>query len=76
MDKAKLVKMANQIAANLDYRGDSEEVVAERVADHFRRFWDPLMRRELLEHSRQHGDELMPAARLAVQSVAAEQNVS
>ena len=43
MDVEKLVKMANQIAANSDYGPDKEKVAAT-VADHLTRFWTPAMR--------------------------------
>ncbi|MBU6252732.1 MAG: formate dehydrogenase subunit delta [Alphaproteobacteria bacterium] len=39
-----LVRMANQIAANLQHEAD----VAQAVADHIRLFWDPRMRRLIL----------------------------
>ena len=39
----KLIRMAEQVAANLDYDDDQEGLVA-RVADHLQRFWDPRMK--------------------------------
>ena len=39
--KDNLIKMANQIAANLGYQG------AEKIADHIRRFSSPAMREQL-----------------------------
>ena len=39
----KLVKMAEDITANLSYT-DDEEVVASKIADHLSRFWDPRMK--------------------------------
>ena len=69
MDKVKLVRMANQIAANLDYGDEPADVVADRVADHLSRFWDPVMRRELLEYSRSNDTILCAAAKAAVERV-------
>ncbi len=40
-----LVRMANQIAANLQHEPD----VPKAVAEHIRLFWDPRMRRLILE---------------------------
>ena len=42
-----LVKMANQIAANFSFHDDA----AQRTADHLRRFWAPVMRRDLLDYA-------------------------
>lgn len=44
----KLVRMAEDIAANVT-AGDDVQLTAERTADHLRRFWDPRMRRALIE---------------------------
>ena len=46
MSNADLVRMANQIAANLAYLGDEE--AAAMVAVHIRSFWAPPMRADLL----------------------------
>ncbi len=46
MDRAKLVKMANEIAAF--FAVEPERTAAlEGVAGHLKRFWEPRMRREL-----------------------------
>ena len=74
MDKPKLVRMANQIAANLNYGGDETEV-AKRVADHFRRFWDPLMRKELFEYASQT-KQLCNPARVAIHELEAPRSKS
>lgn len=48
MDKKKLVAMANQIAAF--FAADPERAAAVAgVAGHLQRFWEPRMRREILE---------------------------
>ena len=69
MDRTKLVKMANQIAANLAY-GDDEERVAENVRDHLRRFWSPPMRAAIIEYQEQGGSGLSPPAARAVAKLA------
>src|SRR6516165_2982796 len=48
MDIEKLVRMANQIAANSDYGPDKEKLAAT-VADHLTRFWTPEMRAAVIE---------------------------
>lgn len=60
MDVNKLVRMANQIAANLDHGKDPEKAIAGTV-DHLKRFWTPEMRRQLVEHYR-HGSNGSSAA--------------
>ncbi|HEY8520796.1 MAG TPA: formate dehydrogenase subunit delta [Gammaproteobacteria bacterium] len=68
MKLEKLVKMANQIAANLSY-GD-EGKAAEGVCDHLRRFWTPDMRAQIIEHYRQGGADLSPVAKAGVAKLA------
>lgn len=47
----KLVRMANQIAVNLDHGKDPEQAIAGTL-DHLKRFWTPEMRRQIVEHYR------------------------
>ena len=61
-DVEQLVKMANQIADNLDFHEDA----VERIADHLARFWAPSMQRNLIEYDSAHKLELRPAAREAL----------
>lgn len=65
MDKKKLVAMANQIAAFFAAEPDRQAAV-EGVAGHLKRFWEPRMRREILEvldGGQDHGlDPLVVAA--------------
>ena len=71
MNVEKLVKMANQIAANSDYGSDKEKVAAV-VADHLKRFWTPEMRAAVIEgHSKKLLD-LSPVAVRAVEVLAAQ----
>ena len=43
----KLARMAEQIATNVTISDDTDEI-AQRLADHLRRFWDPRMRAALV----------------------------
>jgi formate dehydrogenase subunit delta len=56
-----LVSMANDIAANLSFRPDADEC----IADHINRFWAPRMRQLLIEYAANDGrdlsDALLPA---------------
>ena len=61
-----LVKMANQIADNLDFHDDA----VERIADHLRRFWAPSMRQKIAEHEAAGGSGLNPTAKAAVRQMA------
>jgi formate dehydrogenase subunit delta len=69
MDVVKLVRMANQIAANFDGGSDESQAVAG-VADHIGRFWSPLMREQLIAHWRQDPSDLSPRAAQAIASIA------
>lgn len=64
-----LVKMADQITRNLAAEGD-EEHVAQKAAEHIRKFWTPAMRGKLVEHSRLAGASLpRPVAATAARLV-------
>jgi hypothetical protein len=69
MDVDKLVKMANQIAANSDYGPDKDKVAAV-VSDHLTRFWTPAMRVAIIEGHRQKLLDLTPIAARAVEKLA------
>lgn len=71
MDVNKLVRMANQIAANCD-AGLDQGKAAAAVADHLRRFWSPTMKREIVEYRKQGGTGLSDIADKAVAELAAE----
>jgi hypothetical protein len=71
VDVEKLVRMANQIAGNLDY-GPDKEKVAGAAADHLKRFWSSTMRSAVIEgHSKKLLD-LSPVAARAVEILAAQ----
>jgi hypothetical protein len=72
MDVDKLVRMANQIAANLDYGPDKEKIAAA-TADHLKRFWNSTMKAAVIEG---HGKKLLdlsPVAARAVEMLAEQQ---
>ncbi|HEY7900469.1 MAG TPA: formate dehydrogenase subunit delta [Caulobacteraceae bacterium] len=60
----KLIYMANQIARNFAYLGESDAAAA--TADHLRNFWDPAMRRTILAQLAAGGEGLGPTAKAAV----------
>ena len=66
----KLVRMANQIAQNMEF-GANNAKAAEGVADHLTRFWAPSMRAAIIDYYRQGGKGLTETAALAVAKLAA-----
>ena len=56
---AKLVQMANQIAANITASKDPE-VITDKLVDHLQRFWDPRMREEFVSFAQQSDNNLDP----------------
>lgn len=65
MRPEKLAMMANQIADFFDAQGAGAPAA---IADHLRRFWDPLMRQEIIALARQplHGLKASVVAALAI----------
>jgi len=71
MRTERLVSMINDIATF--FAADPEPGAAARgVESHITRFWDPRMRRELIQHYRDGGAGLSDISRLAVVLLAAE----
>ena len=68
MDPQHLVAMVNEIAAF--FAGEDPAKAAENVANHLRRYWDPRMRRQILEHTSTGGEGLSAVARAGVQLIA------
>jgi formate dehydrogenase subunit delta len=64
---AKLVRMANQIAA--EFEGQRGDAVAA-TAGHIQKFWSRTMRRDLLRQYAAGGGGLSPTARAAVARLA------
>ena len=71
MDVDKLVRMANQIAANLDYGPDKEQV-AVAAADRLKRFWNSTMLAAIVERHSKKLFDLSPVAARAVEILAAQ----
>jgi formate dehydrogenase subunit delta len=65
----RLTSMANQIGAF--FRAQGEAAAVSAIEDHLRRFWDPRMRRQIVEHWRAGGEGLDPLVRAAVARLAA-----
>ena len=53
MDVNNLIKMANQIGTFFESMPDRQQAVAD-IASHIRRFWEPRMRRALLDSLEQN----------------------
>jgi formate dehydrogenase subunit delta len=65
MDIHHLVKMANEIGGFFASTPDHEEGV-HSIAQHLRSFWDPRMRRQIIEYAHREGGDLTPIVREAV----------
>lgn len=68
VDAEKLLRMAEQITANMNYTED-QEVVAAKVADHLTRFWDPRMKEALRGYAAQNPAALSPLLQSAIDQV-------
>ena len=64
----KLLRMGEQIAANMAYTDDNA-VVAAGIADHLRRFWDPRMLEVIKEQAESDPKSLSPVLLTAVSSL-------
>ena len=64
----KLVRMAEQITANMSYI-DDRELVAAKIADHLARFWDPRMLEALKAYKVENPDKLSAELSTAVNSL-------
>ena len=60
MSPDKMLHMANQIAVFFETKPHAEGL--EGYADHINRFWEPRMRRQLLDHIAAGGTGLRPLA--------------
>ena len=65
MNAHHLVKMANEISAFWEGEAGRKHAAAS-VATHLRRYWDPRMRRQILEHYHAGAGGLCDIAREAV----------
>ena len=75
MNVQKLVRMANQIAANFDFGGDEDRAVAG-IADHLSRFWTPAMKKEIIEHVRSGETGLTELAARSIAVLAEQQDAA
>jgi formate dehydrogenase subunit delta len=73
MDVNKLVRMANQIAANFDF-GPDKAKAAEGVLDHLRRFWTSQMKAQIVERYESGDAGLNEIAAMAVQKLAEDKS--
>lgn len=60
-----LIRMANQIRANMD-QAHNDELTAEVVADHLTRFWSRPMKDMIIEYSNSDGERLDPVTKQAI----------
>ena len=68
MSPEKLVYMANQIGQFFAHRPE-EQAVAD-TADHLKKFWDPRMRKAIVDYVEAGGEGLQPIVLKAVRSLA------
>jgi formate dehydrogenase subunit delta len=68
MELHHLIKMANEIGGFFAQMPEREEALAA-IAGHLRNFWEPRMRRELIEYAQRDGAELKELVRAAVLSL-------
>ena len=68
MSPEKLVNMANQIGKFFAH--GSEEEAVFNTADHLTKFWDPRMRKAIVEYAEAGGEGLQPIVLKAVHSLA------
>jgi len=71
MDIEHLVKMANEVGTF--FESESGANAPKDIARHLHRFWDPRMRRQILEHLAHGGHGLHDSALAAVRLLAEEQ---
>jgi formate dehydrogenase subunit delta len=69
MDGVQLVRMVNDIS-NFFGSEEDQEVAASGVVGHITKFWNPRMRKQLVEHVYEAGDgDLSELAQLAVRKL-------
>jgi formate dehydrogenase subunit delta len=67
MDAHHLVTMANEIAAF--FTGEDSGKASENVANHLRRYWDPRMRKQIVDYLSHGGEGLSPVAKAGVELI-------
>jgi formate dehydrogenase subunit delta len=68
MNIERLVKMANEIGVFFEQSPGHREAV-NAIATHLRNFWEPRMRREIIDYARKDGADLREIVREAVLSL-------
>jgi formate dehydrogenase subunit delta len=68
MELHRLIKMANEIGGFFGQLPRAEAISS--TAAHLRNFWEPRMRREIIEYARSDGHELQELVRAAVLTLA------
>jgi formate dehydrogenase subunit delta len=72
MDNNNLITMANNIGAFFKSEPD-RELAIQGVEQHLRNFWEPRMRKQIIEFSKTHETELMDIVLEAVHKLAKPQ---
>jgi formate dehydrogenase subunit delta len=67
MDAHHLATMANEIAAF--FAGEDPGKASENVANHLRRYWDPRMRKQIVDYLSHGGEGLSPVAKAGVELI-------
>jgi formate dehydrogenase subunit delta len=70
----KLVYMANQIGKFFAPQEHDKAVAG--IANHLTRFWDPSMRKKIIQHLAHGGEGLDPLSKEAVQMLANKENIN
>jgi formate dehydrogenase subunit delta len=66
MDIQNLIKMANQIGDFFGAWPDPQQA-RDEIASHLKRFWDPRMRREIIDYVRDEGG--MGLAQIVIEAI-------
>lgn len=68
MDNSNLIKMANNIGAFFQSEPD-RDLAIQGVEQHIKNFWEPRMRRQIIEYVQQGGNELHELVTAAVKKL-------
>lgn len=69
MDKSNLIKMANDIGSF--FKSEPDRTLAiQGIEQHLRNFWEPRMRKQIVEYVEKGGAELMDIVQEAVKKLA------
>ena len=72
MDNSNLIKMANNIGAFFKSEPD-RALAVQGVEQHIRNFWEPRMRKQIIEYAQTSNNELMDIVAEAVSHIAKQQ---